>query len=33
MLQEAGIKPDRRSPILLPDYRGKRALARLIDVI
>jgi len=32
MLQDAGIKPDRRSPILLPDYRGKRVLARMIDI-
>ena len=32
MLKEAGVKPTRRSPILLPDYRGKAALARMIDV-
>jgi hypothetical protein len=32
MLEEAGIKPIRRAPILLPDYRGKAALARMIDV-
>ena len=32
MLKEAGIKPTRRAPILLPDYRGKAALARMIDV-
>ena len=32
MLKEAGIKPIRRSPMLLPDYRGKSALARMIDV-
>ena len=32
MLQEAGIKPERKAPILLPDYRGKAALARMIDV-
>lgn len=32
MLKEAGINPTRRAPILLPDYRGKAALARMIDV-
>jgi succinate dehydrogenase/fumarate reductase flavoprotein subunit len=32
MLKEAGIKPIRRSPMLLPEYRGKSALARMIDV-
>jgi succinate dehydrogenase/fumarate reductase flavoprotein subunit len=32
MLKDAGIKPTRRAPILLPDYRGKAALARMIDV-
>jgi succinate dehydrogenase/fumarate reductase flavoprotein subunit len=32
LLKEAGIKPTRRAPILLPDYRGKAALARMIDV-
>ncbi len=32
MLKEAGIKPERRSPILLPEYRGKKVLARMIDV-
>jgi len=32
MLQEAGIKPERKAPILLPDYRGKAVLARMIDV-
>lgn len=32
MLREAGINPSRRAPILLPDYRGKAALARMIDV-
>jgi len=31
-LERAGIRPERRSPILLPDYRGKAALARMIDV-
>ena len=32
MLKDAGIKPERRAPMLLPDYRGKAALARMIDV-
>jgi succinate dehydrogenase/fumarate reductase flavoprotein subunit len=32
MLKDAGIKPVRRAPILLPDYRGKSALARMIDI-
>jgi aspartate oxidase len=31
-LEEAGIKRTRRAPIILPDYRGKAALARMIDV-
>jgi succinate dehydrogenase / fumarate reductase flavoprotein subunit len=32
MLKDAGIKTQRRAPILLPDYRGKAVLARMIDV-
>jgi succinate dehydrogenase / fumarate reductase flavoprotein subunit len=32
MLKRAGIKPERKAPILLPDYRGKAVLARMIDV-
>ncbi len=32
MLEEAGIEPVRKAPILLPDYRGKAVLARMIDV-
>lgn len=32
MLKESGIKPKRKSPVLLPDYRGKAVLARMIDV-
>jgi len=32
MLKKAGIKPERRAPILLPEYRGKAVLARMIDV-
>jgi succinate dehydrogenase/fumarate reductase flavoprotein subunit len=32
LLEGAGIKPERRAPMLLPEYRGKAALARMIDV-
>ncbi|RLA79124.1 MAG: succinate dehydrogenase/fumarate reductase flavoprotein subunit [Deltaproteobacteria bacterium] len=32
MLQDAGIAPERRAPLLLPDYRGKAALARTVDL-
>lgn len=32
-LKGAGIKTARKAPILLPDYRGKGALARMIDVL
>jgi len=32
MLKQAGIKPERKAPIILPDYRGKAVLARMIDV-
>ncbi len=31
-LKSAGIKTERRAPLLLPDYRGKAALARAIDI-
>jgi len=31
-LDAAGVDPERRAPMLLPDYRGKAALARMIDV-
>ncbi len=31
-LRSAGIETARRAPILLPDYRGKAALARMIDI-
>ncbi|UCG31212.1 MAG: FAD-binding protein [candidate division WOR-3 bacterium] len=31
-LEQAGVKRTRRAPIILPDYRGKAALARMIDV-
>lgn len=32
MLKQAGIDTLRKAPILLPDYRGKAVLARMIDV-
>jgi len=32
MLKKAGIEHERKAPILLPDYRGKAVLARMIDV-
>ena len=31
-LTKAGVDPSRRSPMLLPEYRGRAALARMIDV-
>ena len=33
MLNEAGIEQKRKAPVLLPDYRGKAVLARMIDVL
>ncbi|MFO8036670.1 MAG: FAD-binding protein [Anaerolineales bacterium] len=33
LLKEAGIPPERKAPMLLPDYRGKAVLARTIDVL
>ncbi|MBN2564593.1 MAG: FAD-binding protein [Candidatus Eisenbacteria bacterium] len=32
ILQDAGVDSARRAPMLLPEYRGKAALARMIDV-
>lgn len=32
-LRAAGVPEGRRSPILLPDYRGKRVLARMVDLL
>ncbi len=32
MLKDAKIKEERKSPILLPDYRGKATLARMVDI-
>jgi succinate dehydrogenase / fumarate reductase flavoprotein subunit len=31
-LKAAGIEEKRKAPVLLPDYRGKAALARMIDL-
>ncbi|MFZ2054549.1 MAG: FAD-binding protein, partial [Candidatus Aminicenantales bacterium] len=33
LLKKSGIKPERKSPVLLPDYRGKAVLARMIDIL
>jgi len=32
-LKKAGIKEERKAPILLPDYRGKQVLSRAIDIL
>ncbi len=32
MLKGAGVESSRRAPMLLPEYRGKASLARMIDV-
>lgn len=32
LLKEAGVETIRKAPVLLPDYRGKAVLARMIDV-
>jgi len=32
-LKEAGVPEERKAPILLPDYRGERALARMVDLL
>jgi succinate dehydrogenase / fumarate reductase flavoprotein subunit len=31
-LKESGVETTRKAPILLPDYRGKAVLARMIDI-
>jgi succinate dehydrogenase/fumarate reductase flavoprotein subunit len=33
MLKEAGIKTDRKAPILLPEYRGEKTLSHSIDLL
>lgn len=32
VLKESGVKTSRKAPMLLPDYRGKAVLARMIDI-
>ncbi|MCR4405203.1 MAG: FAD-binding protein [Candidatus Acetothermia bacterium] len=32
MLEEAGVSNDRKAPLLLPEYRGERALARSLKI-
>ena len=32
-LRKAGVPEDRKAPLLLPDYRGERALARMVDLL
>jgi len=32
-LRRAGVPETRRAPILLPDYRGKKTLARVVDLL
>lgn len=32
LLKEAGVDTTRKAPVLLPDYRGKAVLARMIDI-
>lgn len=31
-MRDAGVKTDRRAPMLLPDYRGKEVLSRALDI-
>jgi succinate dehydrogenase/fumarate reductase flavoprotein subunit len=33
MLKEAGIETDRRSPVLLPEYRGEEVLSHVLDIL
>jgi len=32
MLDEAGIKPKKTAPIILPEYRGEKAISRSLDI-
>jgi succinate dehydrogenase / fumarate reductase flavoprotein subunit len=32
LLKDAGVKTDRKAPMLLPEYRGKAALSRALDI-
>ncbi len=33
LLADGGLKPTRKAPMLIPDYRGKEALSRSIDIL
>lgn len=33
LLADGGLKPTRKAPMLLPDYRGREALSRSIDIL
>jgi succinate dehydrogenase / fumarate reductase flavoprotein subunit len=33
MLVEAGINTERKAPMILPDYRGKAAIERQLDIV
>jgi succinate dehydrogenase / fumarate reductase flavoprotein subunit len=32
-LKSAGVAPERKAPILLPEYRGEKALSRMVDLL
>jgi succinate dehydrogenase/fumarate reductase flavoprotein subunit len=32
MLKDGGVKTDRKAPLLLPEYRGKAAMSRALDI-
>jgi hypothetical protein len=32
MLEEAKIKPKKTAPIILPEYRGEKTIARALDI-
>jgi succinate dehydrogenase/fumarate reductase flavoprotein subunit len=32
-LRAAGVEPERKAPLLLPEYRGEKALARMVDLL
>lgn len=32
-LKSAGVPPNRKAPLLLPEYRGEKALARMVDLL
>jgi succinate dehydrogenase / fumarate reductase flavoprotein subunit len=33
MLQEAGVETERTAPMILPEYRGKEAIERHLDIV